>query len=77
MSQRRVVITGLGMLSPIGNNVRDSWSNILLGKSGTRPITKFDVSEFDTTFAASIEVDVESFLDKKEISIFRRLFKNF
>ena len=67
MTQRRVVITGLGMLSPVGNNVRDSWNNILLGKGGTKPITKFDVSEFDTTFAASIEVDVESFLDKKEI----------
>ena len=67
MTQRRVVITGLGMLSPVGNNVKDSWNNILQGKSGTKPITKFDVSEFDTTFAASIEVDVESFLDKKEI----------
>ena len=54
MTQRRVVITGLGMLSPVGNNVKDSWNNILQGNSGTKPITKFDVSEFDTTFAASI-----------------------
>ena len=67
MTQRRVVITGLGMLSPVGNNVRESWSNILQGKGGTKPITKFDVSGFDTTFAASVEVDIESFLDKKEI----------
>ena len=67
MTQRRVVITGLGMLSPVGNNVSDSWKNILEGKSGAKPITKFDVSNFETTFAATVEADIENFLDKKEI----------
>lgn len=67
MTQRRVVITGLGMLSPVGNNVSDSWKNILEGKSGAKSITKFDVSNFETTFAATVEADIENFLDKKEI----------
>ena len=67
MTQRRVVITGLGMLSPVGNNVSDSWKNILEGKSGAKPITKFDASNFETTFAATVEADIENFLDKKEI----------
>ena len=67
MSKRRVVITGLGLLSPVGNNVTESWNNIIQGKSGVKPITSFDISEFETKFAATVDIAVEDFLDKKEI----------
>ena len=67
MSERRVVITGLGLLSPVGNNVTESWNNIIQGKSGVKPITSFDISEFETKFAATVDIAVEDFLDKKEI----------
>ena len=65
MSKRRVVITGLGLLSPVGNNVTESWNNIIQGKSGVKPITSFDISEFETKFAATVDIAVEDFLDKK------------
>ena len=67
MSKRRVVITGLGLLSPVGNNVTESWDNIIQGKSGVKPITSFDISEFETKFAATVDITVEDFLDKKEV----------
>ena len=67
MSKRRVVITGLGLLSPVGNNVTESWNNIIQGKSGVKPITSFDISEFETKFAATVDIGVEDFLDKKEV----------
>ena len=53
--QRRVVITGLGCISPIGNTVADMWSSVLAGKSGVATITKFDASSFSTTFAAEVK----------------------
>ena len=67
MSKRRVVITGLGLLSPVGNNVTESWNNIIQGKSGVKPITSVDISEFETKFAATVDIAVEDFLDKKEV----------
>ena len=67
MSYRRVVITGLGLLSPVGNNVSDSWKNILSGTSGAKTIDRFDVSKFETQFAATIDIDLSDYLDKKEI----------
>jgi 3-oxoacyl-[acyl-carrier-protein] synthase II len=67
MAERRVVITGLGMLSPVGNNVIDSWDNILKGKSGAKPLEKFDAADFDTKFAATVDLNIEDYLDKKEI----------
>ncbi len=67
MSKRRVVITGLGLLSPVGNTVTESWNNIIQGKSGVKPITSFDISEFETKFAATVDIAVEDFLDKKEV----------
>ena len=67
MSKRRVVITGLGLLSPVGNNVTESWNNIIQGKSGVKPITSFDISEFETKFAATVDIKIDDFLDKKEI----------
>ena len=67
MSKRRVVVTGLGMLSPLGNDVSTTWTNILAGKSGIGPITSFDASEFTTRFAGEIkDFDVELYIPKKE-----------
>ncbi|WP_158968814.1 beta-ketoacyl-ACP synthase II [Paraglaciecola sp. L3A3] len=67
MSKRRVVVTGLGMLSPVGNDVNSSWKNILAGKSGIAPITSFDSSAFSTQFAGEVKsFDVEQYIPKKE-----------
>ena len=67
MSNRRVVVTGLGLISPVGNDVNSSWNNIIQGQSGVKQITTFDVTNFETKFAATVEIDVEEILDKKEI----------
>ena len=63
----RVVVTGLGALSPIGNNVTDFWSNLIAGKSGVGPITKFDTAPFKTRFAGEVkDFDVLKFMSKGE-----------
>ncbi len=54
MTRRRVVVTGLGMVSPVGLNVKDSWAKILEGKGGIGPLTHFDVSAFPTRFGGSV-----------------------
>ncbi|WP_285764894.1 beta-ketoacyl-ACP synthase II [Biformimicrobium ophioploci] len=67
MSRRRVVVTGLGLVSPLGNSVADSWQGILQGKSGAAPITAFDASGFSTTFAATVkDFDPSQFMPLKE-----------
>ena len=66
MTHKRVVVTGLGMLSPVGNNVTSSWKNIIEGSSGVKEIDKFDTSDFETKFAATVNVNTEDYLDKKE-----------
>ena len=67
MSKRRVVITGLGMLSPVGNDVKSSWEGILAGKSGIGPIQHFDVSKFGTQFAGTIkDFNPEPILSSKD-----------
>jgi len=66
--QRRVVITGLGIVSPLGNDLDTTWSNIISGKSGAGRITKFDPKDFSTTFAAELKgYDEVSGLSLKEI----------
>ena len=67
MTNRRVVVTGLGLVSPVGNDVNSSWNNIIQGQSGVKPITAFDVADFETKFAATVEIDIEAILDKKEV----------
>jgi len=52
---KRVVVTGLGCISPVGNNVPDTWSALLAGKSGAGPITRFDASKHKTKFAAEVK----------------------
>ena len=54
MEQRRVVITGLGLVSPVGNDVETGWANILAGRSGIGPITRFDCSTFPTKIAGEV-----------------------
>jgi len=66
-SKRRVVITGLGIVSPLGNDLETTWKNILNGESGAARITKFDASDFSTTFAAELKgYDDISGLTQKE-----------
>lgn len=68
MNKRRVVITGLGAVTPIGNNVKDYWENLLAGKSGIDYITKFDASEFSVRFAGEVKnFNPEDYLEKKEL----------
>ncbi|QSE98018.1 beta-ketoacyl-ACP synthase II [Fulvivirga lutea] len=68
MSNRRVVITGMGALTPIGNNVQDFWTGLANGVSGAGPITKFDTSLFKTKFACELKnFDLEEHFDKKFI----------
>ena len=66
--QRRVVVTGLGIVSPLGNDLDTTWSNIISGRSGAGRITKFDPKDFSTTFAAELKgYDEVSGLSLKEI----------
>ena len=67
MSKRRVVITGMGMLSPLGNDVASSWEGILAGRSGIGLIERFDASEYSTRIGGAIkDLDLESYLSNKE-----------
>jgi 3-oxoacyl-[acyl-carrier-protein] synthase II len=67
VSKRRVVITGLGLICPVGGNVADSWASILRGESGIGPITRFDVSAFPTRFGGAVRgFDVEQYMSLKE-----------
>ncbi len=67
MSGRRVVVTGLGMLTPVGLDVPESWNAILAGRSGAATIDKFDVSDFSVQFSSSVkDFDVTRYMDAKE-----------
>jgi len=67
MTSRRVVVTGIGALTPIGNNVQDYWTALSNGVSGAAPITRFDASKFKTQFACEVKnFDVTNFIDRKE-----------
>ncbi|MGY6561986.1 MAG: beta-ketoacyl-ACP synthase II [Luteibaculaceae bacterium] len=67
MELKRVVITGLGALTPIGNSVEEYWNNLLAGKSGAAPITYFDTTLFKTKFACEVKnFDVLDFMPKKD-----------
>lgn len=67
MSRRRVVVTGLGMVSSLGNTVEETWNGIVNGKSGVAPITTFDASAFTTQFSASVRnLTVDDYFSAKE-----------
>ena len=67
MSRRRVVVTGLGCITPVGNTVADAWANILAGKSGIDLITKFDTTNFACKIAGEVKgFDLDSFISAKD-----------
>ncbi len=67
MSQRRVVITGLGQVSPVGNDVAAAWANLLAGKSGIGTITRFDASEINSQIAGEVrDFDIGQYISAKE-----------
>ena len=68
MEKRRVVITGLGTVNPLGNNVADSWTAARAGKCGIGPITQFDTTDFKCKLAGEVkDFDPETVVDKKEV----------
>ncbi|GAB6933523.1 beta-ketoacyl-ACP synthase II [Calditerricola satsumensis] len=68
MEKRRVVITGVGVVSPVGNDARTFWASLLAGKSGIGPVTLFDASEFPTRIAGEVkDFDPSAYMDKKDV----------
>lgn len=68
MPRRRVVVTGLGIIAPVGNTVEQAWSAVVEGRSGIGPITHFDVSQFTTRFAGTIrDFDAGAWMSAKEV----------
>ncbi len=68
MSKRRVVVTGLGAITPLGNSVEEFWNNATAGKSGIGPITHFDITQFDSKIAGEVRnFDPSSMIDRKEV----------
>ncbi|MBR1631675.1 MAG: beta-ketoacyl-[Paludibacteraceae bacterium] len=68
MELKRVVVTGLGALTPVGNTVSETWNNLLAGVSGAAPITHFDASKYRTQFACEVKnFDPNTILDRKEV----------
>src|ERR1700733_905126 len=68
MQFKRVVVTGLGAITPLGNDVQTYWENLLKGVSGACPITKFNAEKFRTKFACEVkDFSPELYIDKKEI----------
>ena len=67
--RRRVVITGLGAVSPLGNDVETTWENLAAGKSGAAEIAQFDASEYPVHFACELKgFDAVDFIEKKKAS---------
>jgi 3-oxoacyl-[acyl-carrier-protein] synthase II len=68
MKLQRVVVTGLGALTPLGNSVAEYWANLLKGVSGAGPITRFDTEKFKTKFACEVKgYDWQAYFDRKEV----------
>ena len=67
MSLKRVVVTGLGAVTPIGNTLPEFWEGLINGKSGAAPITRFDASKHKTQFACEVkDLTITDLLDRKE-----------
>ena len=68
MTKRRVVVTGLGIISPVGNEITTAWDNVVAGRSGITPITHFDASAFSTTFGGCIhDFDASQYFPAKDV----------
>ena len=71
LSRRRVVVTGLGIISPVGNSITEAWGNVLAGKSGIAKISRFDTSAFPTQIAGEVKsFDASRYLAAKEVRRF-------
>ena len=68
MTKNRVVITGMGVVSPIGNNLDDFWNNLKIGYNGIDDITLFDTEKFDVKIAGQSSIDLNDFFDRKELN---------
>jgi len=67
LARRRIVVTGLGLISPVGNSVEEGWQNIIAGRSGIAPITKFDTSTFPVQFAGEVKnFDITQYIAAKD-----------
>ena len=67
MELKRVVVTGIGAVTPVGNTAEETWANLLAGKSGAAPITSFDTTLFKTKFACEVKgLNINDFIDRKE-----------
>ena len=67
MELKRVVVTGIGAVTPVGNTAEETWANLLAGKSGAAPITSFDTTNFKTKFACEVKgLNINAFIDRKE-----------
>ena len=67
MELKRVVVTGIGAVTPVGNTVEETWANLLAGKSGAAPITSFDTTLFKTKFACEVKgLNINDYIDRKE-----------
>ncbi len=67
MSRRRVVVTGLGCISPVGNTVAEAWANLLAGRSGVGRITRFDASNLSCQIAGEVkDFPLETYISSKE-----------
>jgi len=67
LARRRVVITGLGLVSPVGNNVEEGWQNIIAGVSGIAPVTRFDTTSFPVQFAGEVKnFDITQYISAKD-----------
>jgi 3-oxoacyl-[acyl-carrier-protein] synthase II len=73
MMERRVVVTGVGMISPLGNNVQDSWGNMLESKSGAARVTQFDPTGYPSTIAAEVKnFNPENYVQAKAVKRYDR-----
>ena len=67
MELKRVVVTGLGAITPLGNTPEETWESLLAGKSGAAPITQFDTTLFKTKFACEVKgLNINDWIDRKE-----------
>ena len=67
MTKRRVVVTGIGAISPVGNTAEESWEAVINGKSGIGPLTRLDSEQFPVKVAAEVkDFDIEEYIERKE-----------
>ena len=69
----RVAVTGLGIISPLGNTINDFWKSLKIGKKGIRKITKFYTSEYQVHIAGECDIDLDDYLDSKQLNKIDRL----